>query len=148
MSAHGGLNDRTYHPMKIVQKPAQCFAFGLLVLTGSAAAQQPSVHPALPHPPPSSQHTVQPVPQSQSPAQGEAPQQTTATYGDWVVQCQMRAEQTPEKVCDVAQVAQVQGKNIPVSRVAIGHPTKGQPLKLIVQLPVNVSFEKECSHPD
>jgi len=37
-------------------------------------------------------------------------------------------------------VAQVQGKNLPFSRIAVMHPTKGQPVRLVVQSPVNVSF--------
>ncbi len=40
----------------------------------------------------------------------------------------------------MAQVTQVQGKNIPFSRVAIQAPVKSRPLKLIVQMPVNVSL--------
>ena len=46
----------------------------------------------------------------------------------------------PEKICDMAQVTQVQGRNTPFSRVAVVHPVKGQPAKLIVQVPVNASF--------
>ncbi len=72
--------------------------------------------------------------------QSEAPQRTTATYGDWVVQCETAAEQPHQKVCDMTQGTQVQGKNLPFSRVAIAHPVKGQPIKLIVQVPVNASF--------
>jgi invasion protein IalB len=44
------------------------------------------------------------------------------------------------EVCDMAQVTQLEGKNIPFSRVAVAHPDKGQPVKLIVQVPVNASF--------
>ena len=40
----------------------------------------------------------------------------------------------------MAQVTQVQGKNLPFSRVVVAHPVKDQPVKLIVQVPVNVSF--------
>ena len=40
----------------------------------------------------------------------------------------------------MAQVTQLQGKNLPFSRVAVGRPEKGQPVKLVVQVPVNVSF--------
>jgi invasion protein IalB len=99
----------------------------LLLLAGSLAAQQ-AVRPAAPPPAPAA-------------AQNEAaPQSTTATYGDWVVQCQTRTEPTPGQVCDMAQVAQVQGKNVPFSRVAIARPEKGQPVKLILQVPVNASF--------
>lgn len=81
----------------------------------------------------------QPVPQPR-PAQPENPQSTTATYGDWVVQCQTMTGPPAKEVCDMAQVAQLQGKNLPFSRVAVAHPEKGQPVKLVVQVPVNVSF--------
>lgn len=40
----------------------------------------------------------------------------------------------------MAQVAQVEGRNIPFSRVAVVRPAKDQSVKLIVQVPVNVSF--------
>jgi hypothetical protein len=84
-------NGSTNHPMRTVQKlSTRCFGVGILLIGGSAAAQQQPTHPAAPRPPPS-QHTMQPAPQLQSPAQDEAPQQTTATYGDWVVQCVFRA---------------------------------------------------------
>jgi len=73
----------------------------------------------------------------------EVPQQTTATYGDWVVQCVQNNSPPSEPVCDMAQVTQLQGKNVPFSRVAIGRPEKGQPVKLIVQVPVNASFRTD-----
>jgi invasion protein IalB len=40
----------------------------------------------------------------------------------------------------MAQSTQVQGRNLPFSRVAIAHPVKGQPVRLEVQVPVNISF--------
>ena len=124
--------------MRIVEKKAARWLTAALLMTiaGGATAQQPLPRAPAARPAPS-QHTV-PVPQS--PAQDEAPQRTTATYEDWVIQCETRAGPPPEKVCDMAQVTQVQGKNIPFSRVAIAHPAKGQPVKLVVQLPVNASF--------
>src|SRR5581483_7872253 len=67
-------------------------------------------------------------------------QSTTATYADWVVQCQTRADPLPEKLCEMAQLTQLQGKNVPFSRVALGHPAKDHPVKLTVQVPVNASF--------
>ena len=39
--------------------------------------------------------------------------------------------------------AQVQGQSRPFSRVVIPRPAKGQPVKLVVQVPVNVSFRTE-----
>jgi invasion protein IalB len=74
------------------------------------------------------------------PAESETPQSTAATYGDWVVQCQMQSGTPPKKICEMAQVTEVQGKNLPFSRVMIVEPGKGEPLKLVVQVPVNVSF--------
>jgi len=101
----------------------------VLVIAGSAAAQLPPRRPAaVPH-----SDQVQPV-------QNEAPQRTTATYEDWVVQCETPPGSPPQKVCEMTQVTQVQGKNLPFSRIGMPHPVKGQPVKLIVQVPVNVSF--------
>jgi invasion protein IalB len=60
------------------------------------------------------------------PPPSEAPQRTTATYGDWVVQCVTEAQQAHQKICDMAQSTQVQGRNLPFSRVAIAHPVKGR----------------------
>ncbi len=103
----------------------------LLSLAGGAVAQQPAQRPA-----PRPAQT-----QAQNPAtQGDAPQSTTATYADWVVQCVTRAGTSPEKLCEMAQVTQLQGKNVPFSRILIEHPVKDQPVKLIVQVPVNASF--------
>jgi len=94
----------------------------LIAGAGGALAQQP---------------TPQPRP---APAQPETPQSTTATYGDWVVQCRSMSGPPAKEVCDMAQVAQLQGKNLPFSRIAVAHPEKGQPVKLVVQVPVNISF--------
>jgi invasion protein IalB len=109
----------------------------LLTIAGSAAAQQPVARPALrPALPPNTQQTQA----QQTAAQGDAPQSTTATYADWVVQCLTQAGTPPEKLCEMAQVTQLQGKNVPFSRIAVGHPAKDHPVKLVVQLPVNASF--------
>ena len=106
---------------------ARLLVAGLLVsVAGSASAQQPAPR--------------EPSAQAEAPAQSESPQRTTATYDDWVVQCETQAATPPEKFCDMAQVTQVQGKNLPFSRVVIAHPQPGQPVKLIVQVPVNASF--------
>jgi len=67
-----------------------------------------------------------------------AQQRTTATYDDWVVRCDLRAGSAPHKVCEMEQVAEVQGKGAPVSRVAVTREIAGHPLLLVVQVPVNV----------
>ena len=101
-----------------------------MAVAGAAVAQQ------APHPP----AAPRPAPGAAPAAQGEAPQQTTATYGDWVLQCVTNTNPPSQEVCDMAQVTQVQGKNLPFSRIAIAHPEKGQPVKLVAQVPVNASF--------
>jgi invasion protein IalB len=133
----------------IEKKAASCVAAAaLMVISGVVLAQQPVPRSEAPRPfaaparPAPAQRTVQePQPTAQ---QGDAaPQQTTATYTDWVVQCQTQAGPPPQKLCDMAQVTQVtqgQGKGAPFSRVAIAHPLKGQPVKLVVQVPTNASF--------
>jgi len=116
-------------------------AAALLIATaGSVLAQQAPVQRTPPQKP--GAVTPAPGPAAQPPSADE-PQRTTATYGDWIVQCVTNTNPPSEPVCDMAQVTQLQGKNIPFSRVAIAHPDKGQPIKLIVQVPVNASFATE-----
>ena len=125
---------------------ARLFAGALLLtLAGSAAAQQPA--PRVPTPPARTapaQQAQTPVAPAAPPAQpaqaAHDPQRTTASYGDWVLRCETLAGPPPQRTCDLDQFAQVQGQANPISRVAIPLPAKGQPVKLIVQLPVNVSF--------
>ena len=107
-------------------------------LSAAAQGQQPQ-RPAPPaaRPAPAAHPAAAPGNEQQ---RGNEPQQTTATYGDWVVQCVVNTSPPSEPVCDMAQVTQVQGKNLPFSRVAVARPEKGQPVKLIVQVPVNASF--------
>lgn len=116
-----------------------------MTIVGGAAAQQTSPRPSTKHKervehaaqqPPAAQPAVQnqPVPAT------DAPQRTTATYDDWIVQCETRPGPPLERLCDMAQVTQVTGANTPFSRVAIARPAKGEPIKLVVQLPVNASF--------
>lgn len=106
----------------VMKKVALELAAGVLIVSAGSAIAQPAPQPR------------------PAPAQSESPQSTTASYGDWVVQCQTMTGPPAKEVCDMAQVAQLQGKNLPFSRVAVAHPEKGQPVKLVVQVPVNVSF--------
>jgi len=108
---------------------------GVLLEAIPVTAQQSPPRPA-PRPAPA-QHPQPPAAAAQPPAQG--PQRTSATYGDWVVRCEIPDGQT-QKTCDMEQLAQMQGQANPISRIAIPLPVKGQDTKLIVQLPVNVSL--------
>ncbi len=121
--------------MKIGRTPVSCgIAVAFLILAAATAqAQQRPAPPAHPAPPAA----------ARTPAAGDVPQRTTATYGDWVLQCVENSSPPSEPVCDMAQVTQLQGKNLPFSRVAVSRPEKGKPIKLIVQVPVNASFSTQ-----
>lgn len=71
-----------------------------------------------------------------SPAAAQ-PDNTTATFGDWVHRCQQTAA---GRNCEVAQSLVIQGQQAPVALVAIGRPVKGEPMKIVVQLPSNLAF--------
>ena len=74
-----------------------------------------------------------------APTHGFAQQQTTATYEDWTVRC-VASGKPPKKVCDLEQLSHLKGTERPFSRIEISRPAKGQPLRLLVQVPVNVSL--------
>jgi invasion protein IalB len=72
---------------------------------------------------------------------------TTATYDDWTVRCetipavpaqQGAPAQPARKSCEMFQVTQVQGQPNPVTQIAIGRASKTEPLKLVMQVPVNL----------
>jgi invasion protein IalB len=137
---------------------ASCLAITMMIGDGVATAQQPQQpisRPAAPRPqtavPAPASPTAQNAAPAQSPtpaaqaaqaAQTTSPQRTTATYDDWIVQCESQAGPPARKVCEMTQVTQlqVQGKSQPFSRVIVPHPAKDQPSTLIIQVPVNVSF--------
>lgn len=63
------------------------------------------------------------------------PSATTATYGNWLLRCNVR---TSARICEVVQTIYVQGQKTPFARIAIGREKKSDPLRLVVQVPVNV----------
>ena len=68
-----------------------------------------------------------------APVSAQAPQHTTATYEDWTVRCDMTAS---VKTCDLVQSTQVQGQA--VSQIAIARAGKTEPLRIVIQVPINV----------
>ena len=77
---------------------------------------------------------------------GSQPQQTTATFGDWVLRCaRASVGGTLRNVCEVAEILRVKGQQAPFAQLAIGRPIAGtnKPGAMLatVLLPVNVSFE-------
>lgn len=73
-----------------------------------------------------------------SPLAAQARQSTTSTYDDWTVRCVTLTDKVADRHCDMEQIAEMSGKNVPVSRVAIPQPVNGKPVTMVVQLPVNV----------
>jgi hypothetical protein len=53
-----------------------------------------------------------------------AQERTSATDEDGVLQCEIQAGRPAQKTCDIAHVTQMQGRNIPLSRIAVEHPQK------------------------
>jgi len=133
--------------MSILEKTAAGLAtsLALLALTG-AAAQQPGPKPTPSRPAQPAQHQAPaapaPAPQAQAApaAVDQTPQRTTASYGDWVVRCEVAPGPPPQKNCDMEQQALVQGQATPLSRALVPMPQKGEPPKLFLVLPLNVSF--------
>ena len=68
-----------------------------------------------------------------SAAFAQAPRLTTATYDDWTERCEMVGT---VKTCEIEQTSQVQGQ--PFSQVAIGRPSKAEPMRIVFQVPINV----------
>jgi invasion protein IalB len=114
---------------------------GALLAAIPVSAQQPPTTPPRPAPRPAqppAQHAQPPAVTAAPPVQ-QGPQRTSATYGDWVVRCEVPEGQT-QKTCEMDQQAQMQGQTNPISRVVIPVPVKGQETKLIILLPNNVTI--------
>ena len=68
----------------------------------------------------------------------QTPQQTTATYEDWIVRCETQPGPPPVRICEMVQYTQAQGQTGVISQIAIGRPVKGQPIKVVFQVPLGV----------
>ncbi len=71
-------------------------------------------------------------------AANAGPDMTSETYGDWILRCR---QPDGEKVCELTQTLVVQGQTNPVALIAVGREKKADPLKLLIQLPTNITFE-------
>ena len=102
------------------------------LLAGAASAQAPAQRPAQQRP---GQATPAPGAVSQ-------PDNTTASYGDWVLRCQ---QSVAARVCEIVQTLEQQGQRGPIALVAIGRPVKEEPIKLVIQVPPNLSLSDRAA---
>jgi len=103
----------------------------LAALAPALGQAQPSGQRAAPPPPP------QAAPQ---PAAEHGPDRTMAVFTDWVVRCETRPASgaaPAARLCEMAQTTQDQRQQ-PVAVLAIGRTAKGEPLRLVAQVPVNL----------
>ena len=81
------------------------------------------------------------VPKADNAPVSSEPGTTIAGYGDWVLRCQrVGAQGKTMRVCEVAEMIQVQGQNAPIAQVAIGRMARGEPLRLTAAVPPAVTF--------
>lgn len=93
-----------------------------VVLASGAAAQSP--------------------PPTAPPSTAPAPDRTTASFGDWVLQCHRRGEGSAAvRVCELGQTYQRPGEPGPQAQVALGRAAPGEPLLLTVLVPSNVAIQ-------
>ena len=72
-------------------------------------------------------------------ATASGPDSTTASYGDWTLQCRRGPEGTPAPSCELLQTLLADGQR-PLVRLAIGRLSTREPLKLAAMLPTHLSF--------
>ncbi len=102
-----------------------------LTILAMLAAVSPAAGQAAPTTP-GATPTPTPAPAAATPE----PQRTTATFGDWMLRCVRPEHAAP--ACEVAQL--LQDKGTLVAETVFSHPLRGQPMRLTVLVPVNVSL--------
>jgi invasion protein IalB len=82
--------------------------------------------------------------QQPAPAPSSEPETTTATFADWTLRCQRAGDGAQSKrTCEIFQIIQTknsQGQPITFAQIALGYSAAGQPLHLVVALPVSISL--------
>ena len=110
---------------------------GILALGGGAWAQPARPPARAPTPPaPAAAPVAAPTPTAApTSAPSPAPQQTTATFGDWVMRC---TAGEAGQLCELVQGVQRDDK--PVAQMAIGRPGKGMPMQFTLLIAPSVAF--------
>ena len=95
--------------------------FALWLVCGAAPAAWGQAKPAAP------------------PPVGAEPGQTTATYGDWTLRCELaQTADKPRHLCEVMQVLRPQNQQAPIAQIAFGKVDSGNDLHVVAVLPVNI----------
>ena len=69
------------------------------------------------------------------------PQNTSATYGDWILRCTHSGEgAAAQRICEIVQPFQLQGQQGIFAQLAIGRTGPKDPLRVTVQLPATITF--------
>ena len=74
------------------------------------------------------------------------PQNTSATYGDWILRCSRSGDGAQAvRVCEIAQPfqVQVQGQQAPFGQLAIGRANAKDPLHVTFVMSPNVAFPSD-----
>jgi invasion protein IalB len=74
------------------------------------------------------------------PPVGAEPSVTTASYGDWTARCEKHGGERAQRICEAVQTVQLPDRQVAVAQIAFGRAASGDPLKLVVVLPVDVWF--------
>jgi invasion protein IalB len=81
---------------------------------------------------------------STTPAIGAEPQNTSATYGDWILRCSRTGEgDKTVRVCEVMLPFQLQGQQGPFAQLAIGRVNPKDPLHITFIMSPNVAFPSD-----
>jgi invasion protein IalB len=81
---------------------------------------------------------------SATPPIGAEPQNTSATYGDWILRCSRTGEADKMvRVCEVMLPFQLQGQQGPFAQLAFGHVSPKDPLHITFIMSPNVAFPSD-----
>lgn len=114
-------------PERLALVAASC-GLGLLLVVSSATGQSaPKPAPGAATPPAAAAVTA-------------TPSRTTASFGDWTLRCDRLAEATPpRRMCELSLVVQNAGDQNVLAQVAVGRPAAGEPLRITIVLPANIT---------
>ena len=114
--------------MRLINVSAWSSCFILLIVAGAMSQTAPK----------SSTQPTSPAPSANTPG----PDRTTATFGDWVLQCDRRVGTAPpQRLCELAQTIQRPGDASPQAQIALGRILATDPIRLTALLPTSIAFE-------